>query len=810
MEKYICIHGHFYQPPRENPWLEAIEHQESAHPYHDWNRKITEECYEPNGRARILDKSGRLARVVNNYSRISFNFGPTLLSWLAAEDPAAYGRILEADKESRERFSGHGSALAQAYNHPILPLCSHRDKITQIQWGIRDFQHRFGRMPESLWLPETAVDLETLDLMAQAGLKFAVLAPRQARRVRKTGERSWRNVDAQSLDSTVPYEIGLPTGRTLALFFYNGPISLAVGFQKLLADGETFVNRLAGAFSAVREGAQLAHIAVDGETFGHHHPFGDMALAYALHSIDSGTLARLTNYGEYLEKHPPAHRVDIWENTSWSCPHKLGRWKENCGCNTGAHPDWHQLWRAPLREALDWLRDHLEGPYRDAAAALLKDPWAARNDYIDVLLDRSPGSVQRFLARHRTHELTADEQVRALKLLELQRHALLMYTSCGWFFDDISGIETVQILQYAARAIQLGEALFGEDAVESSFLDLLQKAPSNVAELENGRGVYETFVRPAVMDARKAAVQFAARSLFEDLPEQSDLYSYFVTRLGCRTESRGEARLAVGRCRIASAITTESSEWEYGSVALDTGELAGGVRENPGGRFEPARFDDVVRAFVRGDSPEVVRSLGACFGPSLFGPESLIPDLQRGILEGLLKSASAGLEAVSRRAFDQAAPLARLMMRRGMAIPPHFHTIATAALGADLRRVFQDRALSADRAKALMESAAFLQVDLDTEGLERALRGTIETLAQEVHKNPGNLPVLRDFSRAVRLAVTLPFKVNFRGTQNRYYQTLVSLYPEFKAAAEKGDPDARTWAEEFKEIGILLYVRVEG
>ena len=380
MEKYICIHAHFYQPPRENPWLETIEYQQSARPYHDWNQKINAECYQPNGMARILDSNGRIVRIINNYSGISFNFGPTLLSWLAAEDPAAYGRIMEADKECLKLFSGHGSALAQAYNHAILPLCNHRDKITQIRWGISDFVYRFGRAPESMWLPETAVDLETLDFMAQMGLKFAILAPHQARRVRKRGERAWRTISNQDIDPSMAYEIRLPTGRRMTIFFYDGPISLGVGFQKLLSDGEAFVNRLMGAFSTERKWAQIVHIATDGETYGHHHPFGDMALAYALNSIESGAKARLTNYGEYLEKHPPTHLVEIWENTSWSCSHGVGRWRENCGCHTGAHPDWQQKWRTPLREALDWLRDRLENLYEDDALTFLKDPWAARND----------------------------------------------------------------------------------------------------------------------------------------------------------------------------------------------------------------------------------------------------------------------------------------------------------------------------------------------------------------------------------------------------------------------------------------------
>jgi alpha-amylase/alpha-mannosidase (GH57 family) len=313
LERYVCIHAHFYQPPRENPWLEAIEVQDAAYPYHDWNERITAECYARNARSRILDPADRIARIVNNYSRISFNFGPTLLSWLEAKAPEVYAAVVEADRESRERFSGHGSALAQAFNHVILPLANLRDKRTQVVWGVRDFERRFGRRPEGMWLPETAVDLETLEVLAGQGLRFTVLAPSQARRVRRAGARAWRDVGGSRIDPTQAYEVHLPSGARLALFFYDGPASRAVAFEGLLHKGEHFAERLASAFSAERAWAQLVHVATDGETYGHHHRFGEMALSYALHHIETQKLARLTNYGEYLERHPPTQQVEIVE-----------------------------------------------------------------------------------------------------------------------------------------------------------------------------------------------------------------------------------------------------------------------------------------------------------------------------------------------------------------------------------------------------------------------------------------------------------------------------------------------------------------
>ncbi len=810
VENYICIHAHFYQPPRENPWLETIEYQESASPYHDWNQRIAAECYQPNSGARVLDKDGRIERIINNYSRISFNFGPTLLSWLEAQDPATYGRILDADKEGRERFSGHGSAVAQAYNHAILPLCNHRDKITQIRWGIRDFVHRFGRQPESMWIPETGVDLETLDLMAQAGLKFAILAPHQARRVRKRGERSWRAVSNQSIDPSMAYEIRLPSGRRMALFFYDGPISLAVGFQKLLSNGEAFVNRLAGAFSPERKWPQIVHIATDGETYGHHHRFGEMALAFALQAIESGGLdARLTNYGEYLEKHPPTHLVDIWENSSWSCSHEVGRWKENCGCNTGAHPDWQQQWRAPLREALDWLRDQLESLYDDDAVSFVKEPWAARNDYIDVILDRSPESVERFLARHRTHELNSAERVRVLKLLELQRHAMLMYTSCGWFFDDISGIETIQILQYAGRAIQLAEDLFGKDSIESTFLGILQKAPSNVPEMENGCSIYQKFVKPAAIDNPKAVGHYAVSSLFRDYPEQSEFYSYFIDRKCAKSFTSGESRLAIGRCRITSKITTESSELEYGVVHLGDHNIIGGARECKGEQSEQKIIREMSAAFLKADLPAVFRLIDDCFGPSVFSLQSLFRDEQRRILDVIVESVNTGLEELNRQAFDRTAPLMRFLTNLGLALPPHFRSVATAVINSRLLRAFRAGGLNPDHVTGLLETAELWHVDLDKEALDYALRGTIEKLAQASHSNPGDLPSLRGFAAAVRIAQRLPFQVNYYKAQNLYYDVLRNGYPGLRTAAERGDQASKTWIEEFRDLGSMLSIKVE-
>jgi alpha-amylase/alpha-mannosidase (GH57 family) len=492
--RYVCIHGHFYQPPREDPWSGGIEAQPSAAPFRDWNERLTAECYRPNAASRIMGAEGQVARVVNNYGAISFDFGPTLLQWLEANAGDVYRAVLAADRSSAERYGGHGSALAQCYNHMIMPLASRRDKRTQVVWGIKDFEHRFQRRPEGMWLPETAADLETLEIMAAQGIRFTLLAPRQALREREmAGE--WEDAGADRIDTRQAYSLGLASGRRIAAFFYDGDIAHAVAFGGLLESGDGLAGRLLAAFSAGSDRPQLVHIATDGESYGHHHRFGEMALAYALDQIQGSDGVALTNYGQFLERHPPGRDVQLREGSSWSCIHGVERWRADCGCSTGEHPGWSQGWRAPLREALDRLRDGVEPEFEQHAGRLLSDPWAARDDYIDVLLDGSAGGVERYLRKHAKRGLAEDERARVTQLMDLQRNAMLMYTSCGWFFDEISGIEAVQVLRYGGRVIQLARELFGME-METGFLAGLEPAASNVPEFGNGRAVYERLVRP--------------------------------------------------------------------------------------------------------------------------------------------------------------------------------------------------------------------------------------------------------------------------------------------------------------------------
>ncbi len=808
MERYICIHGHFYQPPRENPWLEGIELQDSAYPYHDWNERITAECYAPNAASRILGGDGRILKIPNNYAKISFNFGPTLLAWLAEKAPELYENILTADRMSQETFSGHGSAMAQAYNHLILPLANPRDRYTQLFWGIRDFEHRFGRQPEGMWLPETAVDLKTLSLMAELGVRFTILAPHQASRLRRIGRRHWEDVSGQRIDPTQAYILRLPKGRKINLFFYDGPISRGVAFEGLLERGENLAHRLVGAFSPDRDWPQLVHIATDGETYGHHRGLGDMALAYALDYIESENLARLTNYGEYLEKHPPTHEVQIFEKTSWSCAHGVERWWKDCGCHSGMHPGWNQAWRTPLRNTLDWLRDRLAPLFEARAGQVLKDPWAARNDYIQVILDRSSETMTRFLNRHAVRKLDADEEITVWRLMELQRHAMLMYTSCGWFFDELSGIETIQVIQYAGRAIQLAQEVFGND-IENQFLERLALAQSNIPELQDGRRIYEIFVRPAMVDLLEVGAHYAISSLFEDYAQEDRIFCFSIKREDYRLAEVGKAKLAVGRILVTSDITRRMERLSFGVLHFGDHNLCGGVREFQGNKAYNAMARDVDEAFSWAEFPETIRRIDHHFGASTYSLRSLFRDEQRKVLDQIMDSSIEEARAAYRLIYNHHVPLMRFLMDLNVPLPTAYQGTAGFVLNLNLRQAFEADVLDPGYINNLLEEARVLHVDLDAPSMEYALRQTLERLAERFRDQSTELPLLQALHDGLALAADLPFEVNLWKVQNIYYEQLHTIYPQWRRQASQGQAQAQTWIDHFVALGEKLMIHVD-
>jgi alpha-amylase/alpha-mannosidase (GH57 family) len=802
MERFVCIHAHFYQPPRENPWIEAVERQDSAYPYHDWNERITAECYAPNGASRILDGAGRIRQIVNNYGRISFNFGPSLLSWMQEKAPDTYVRILKADQKSQERFSGHGSAMAQGYNHMILPLANERDKHTQVQWGVRDFEHRFGRAPEGMWLPETAVDIQTLEALAARGIKFTVLAPHQAGRVRKIGGRSWKDVQGGRIDPTRAYLAKLPSGAKINLFFYDGPISQAVAFERLLDSGENFTARLKSGFSEKRDWAQLMHIATDGETYGHHHKHGDMALAFALDRIDLDEQIHLTNYGEFLQKFPPTHEVQIIESSSWSCAHGVERWRSDCGCNSG-RAGWNQAWRGPLRAALDYLRDSVAELFEKQAAPLLNDPWAARNDYIDVILNRSPETLWVFFEKHSRRQLHLEETVLALKLLEMQRHAMLMYTSCGWFFDEISGIETVQVMEYAGRAVQLAKETAGLD-LEPEFLKRLAEAKSNIAGLGDGAMIYNLWIKPAMVDLCKVGAHFAISTAFDGehvVPQ----FCYDVKPLDYRQAESGTARLALGRAIVTSRITQDSRELTFAVIYLGEQVLHAGVHDSQRNDEYIDLAATTMAAFSTGDFVEVLQLLDEHFGGMLYSLQSLFKDEQKRILDIILSRTLRDAENSYHAIYEKHGALLRFIREMGQPVPEVLRFTAEFVLNNDLKRTFDTDPVDFVRIAMLMEIVKREGVQLDHAGIGFAASNSLTRLLRRLQEKPEDRETLDRANVLTDLFATMPLSVDYWHAQNIYYSILNAAFP---ALAGNHSPDSRAFEERFLLLGEKLQISV--
>jgi hypothetical protein len=570
MDKYICIHGHFYQPQRANPWLETIELQGEAYPWHDWNEKINAECYMVNGGAHLLDSQNRLIRILNNYSRISFNFGPTLLSWIKMHDRKTHASIVNADIASRSVFSGHGSAIAQIYNHIIMPLASRQDKIIEVAWAVSDFEANFGRKPEGIWLSETAVDTETLEVCADFGIKFTVLSPNQAKAVRKITKDPvnppWLDVSDGSVNTRMPYICELPEGRSINIFFYDDAVSSKVSFGDLLKDGETFAKSITGLPPQKQELPEIISISSDGETYGHHHQFGEMALSYCIDYIESKKLAKITVFGEYLQMYPPLYEVRIIENSSWSCSHGIGRWKDDCGCATGSenHPEFNQKWRAPLREAIDWLAAINSSVYTEQVKRYLKpdisNPDEAIKSYISIMDNRTGKAAEKYFSLFLKNPLEKTERIVFLKLLEAYRQSLFMQSSDAWFFDDISRIESIQIMRHACRAMEILTELTGRD-FESQFLKILKKAKSNRPEYGDGESIYLLYAKKASCDFVKISARLALEILVSDKKEISDIYniySFEASEITYDTIQTHNSTIITGSAAVISKLTLES------------------------------------------------------------------------------------------------------------------------------------------------------------------------------------------------------------------------------------------------------------
>jgi alpha-amylase/alpha-mannosidase (GH57 family) len=726
---FVTVHGHFYQPPRENPYLDAIEQQPSAGPFHDWNERIYWECYRPNAFARIYNDQGEIVRIVNNFEYLSFNIGATLMRWLERYDLEVYQRILEADRLSLARL-GYGNAVAQVYNHIIMPLANERDKRTQIRWGKADFRRRFGRDPEGMWLAETAIDRATVAALIDEGITFTILDASQARLIRSIAPNpaagDWIDVSSGNIDPTRPYRCYLSADRYLDIFFYDGPISRAMGFEDLLHRSVDLCDRLSLAVQQDNRPSQLVSVATDGETFGHHKRGTEKCLAYAFTHEFAERGWQVTNYAHYLATHPPVWEVELKDVTAWSCIHGVDRWQDDCGCGGGGGTQ--QRWRRPLRDSLNWLRDSLAQIFDSQGPKLLRDPWAARDAYIAVMQDRRYGTIGQFLKAHQHHPLTPDEQIDALRLLEMQQHSLLMFTSCGWFFEELSRPEGTQILRYAARAIELAAEVSGVQ-LEAIFLKQLATAPTNNRELPNGADVYEALVRTAQLSPEQLAAHYAIAQLIglgqlahpaapigaslgsvsstpmglgpdrgdldivrrsESPPQWQHLYAYTLYRIDQQQRSLGPLTLSIGHVRLISDSTLEVFQVVYAALHLGSLDLYCCVQPFSGRRAYSDLKQQLLQSLDQGSGTQVVLEFHRLMQPAkTFTLWDLLPEVRQQVMEQISQTTLQRLDQLYTQVYRDNYGLLLAFRRDDLPIPSELSVAADVALSHRVRQLIR-------------------------------------------------------------------------------------------------------------------------
>lgn len=525
----LILHGHFYQPPRENPLVDIIPKQPSAKPYSDWNERIYDDCYRANAFSRYLDGYGHVRDIVNNYEYISFNFGPTILSWLQKHHEATYRKIIEADKRSIERL-GHGNAIAQSYNHTILPLSTREDARIQILWGIDDFVRRFDREPEGIWLPETAINPMVVDLLSEAGISFIILSPWQCAQV-ETTDGKMRKVDGNSVPFDTPYILEGEQGGKVSAFFYHPQLASSISFGHMLRDADSMYKELL--HIAKDQHPSLIHTATDGEIYGHHEPFGDMALAALIRKVNDNDRFTLSNYATYLERHPATlkailHDGEDNKGTSWSCSHGVSRWYKDCGCHTGGEQGWNQKWRTPLRQAFNILGDTVDTLFKEKVDQLFLKKVKGDDllqDYAAVLSKHE--SIEKFISRWEARTGVTIEDHRMLaELLEGQKYKHYIFTSCGWFFSDLSGIEPRQNINYAVRTIELYQR-FSETDLEKVVYPLLKEAKSNKRSEGSGRTIAKSYATGVGGEA-EAGAYFLMNKNFARSEDQKTTYGKYA------------------------------------------------------------------------------------------------------------------------------------------------------------------------------------------------------------------------------------------------------------------------------------------
>ncbi|MBU7586093.1 MAG: DUF3536 domain-containing protein [Nostoc sp. TH1S01] len=829
---YVTVHGHFYQPPRENPYLDAIERQPSAAPFHDWNERIHYECYRPNAFARILNDQGEVMGIVNNYEYLSFNIGPTLMSWLERYDVEVYQRILEADAKSADRLQGHGNAIAQVYNHIIMPLANERDKYTQIRWGKEDFKSRFGRDPEGIWLAETGVDYATIEALIAEGIRFIILAPSQAQRCRPLPNKNdpqaeWYEVGGSQIDPTRPYrcylkgnkEWGMEKGEILNsplptpdsskyidVFFYDGPISRDMGFTDVTYNSHHLAGRIGSAVRGDHRPAQLISVATDGETFGHHKKGTEKTLAYAFTAEFPRHGWTVTNYAHYLSLNPPTWEVELKPVTAWSCAHGVDRWQDDCGCG-GEGGVWHQKWRRPLRNALNWLRDQLVEVYEEYGQQFFKDPWLARDEYIKVIRDRSPANVSRFLSRHQTHKLTAAEQVDALRLLEMQRHALLMFTSCGWFFEELSRPEGTQILRYAARALELAGDVAGVQ-LEKGFVKRLGLAPSNVEFFKHGGEVYRHLVLTAQVSFKQVAAHYAITSLFNSNAQQSTLnnhtsaalreqhsalnnhrkrvYCYTTNELDYQLQRMGALTLVVGHLKLVSEITWESEHLVFAVLHLGGWDFHCCIQQFTGRRDYSQLKEKLFTALQQASAAHTILVMTQLFGNETFSLQNLFAEERHRIMRLISQETLTRLDQLYTQTYRENYGVLMAFHRDELEVPQELQVAAEIALGyrcmTTLRSLEQDIAEPQScwnhivELEAISTEAKHLRCRLNIpEGKQMLEQLILRSLWQLLHDANGSFATdIQLLERLIDVGYQLNLGISLYRSQELYFSCLYS------------------------------------
>jgi hypothetical protein len=643
-------------------------------------------------------------------------------------------------------------------------------------------------------------------MLAQHGILFTVLAPHQCKRIRPLKEgAAWTDTPGASVDTTRPYIVRFASGVSIAVFFYNGPASRAIAFEGLLNSGENFAARLKAGFKDTAQ-PQLVSVATDGESYGHHHKLGEMALAYALRLLEQDETVRLANYASFLAQFPPEYECEIVENTSWSCTHGIERWRSDCGCN-GGKAGFNQSWRAPLRKAMDELRDAIVPLTEQEGAKYFDNVWGARDGYIQVILDRSPESVERFFRLHQNHMLAETERVHALELMEMQRNAQLMYTSCGWFFDDISGIETVQIIAYAARVLQLAKQVSAEQTAsfEQAFLSSLAEARSNIAAEGDGATIYKRNSATMELHLEQVAAHYAISSIFSSFAEETELFCYHVHRISFDIHTSGSGRLALGRAHIASAVTGHSQSFSFAVLHFGDQNITAAVKaytDADAAEFEAfaAEADEQVQ---RADFPEVIRLIDRYYGRANYSLTSLFTDEQRRIVRLILDSTLRDIENSLTTIYQDHASLLHYLSQAGLPKPPALTLAAGFAINAGLRRVLEADSIDQAQLHSYLALAKSDQVTLETAELSYIADQRMKRAMVDLQASAGSLETLSLALSLARTLVVLPFELNLWQAQNIWYEILRTSGDGLTALELDDRP---RWEKDFSELGSCLSI----